>query len=305
MSNCDKRCVICTNCMVFDNTFKCTTTGKYYKVKEALFCNSVDVVCLTTGQCDNFQYTGLATIFKDLAYIKVQKIQVKKGVVQLNIFQNVALVRVEHNVVEQTNIFSFQTIHKSVNTNCAEIMSLIGMSIKMGILQLPFYKSYCSGELCCARIADVMPRNHYQELLRYLHFVNNDSINVQDKLTKIHSLISIVRDKFVKIEPEEYNLFGEQIIPSKAKYLSIRQYNQKNPKNWGFKNLVLAGIFGFMHDFLVYYGKNSEELDDGKFGHLQKCAQVVAKLCDDLRGQKNYKVFLDNWFTTSNLLHHD
>ena len=45
-------------------------------------------------------------------------------------------------VLEQTNIYSFQTIHKSINTNGAEIMSLIGMSIKMEILQLPSYKLY-------------------------------------------------------------------------------------------------------------------------------------------------------------------
>ena len=38
--------------------------------------------------------------------------------------------------------------------------------------------------------------------------------------------------------------------------------------------------------------------------HLQKCAQVVAKLCDDLLGRKNYKVFFDNWFITFDLLHH-
>ena len=47
-------------------------------------------------------------------------------------------------VVEQTNIYSFQTIHESIDTNRAEIMPLIGMSIKMGILQLPSYKSYWS-----------------------------------------------------------------------------------------------------------------------------------------------------------------
>ena len=34
ISNCKKRCDICTNFMVFDNTFKCTATDKYYKVKE-------------------------------------------------------------------------------------------------------------------------------------------------------------------------------------------------------------------------------------------------------------------------------
>ena len=30
-----------------------------------------------------------------------------------------------------------------------------------------------------------------------------------------------------------------------------------------------------MYEFFVYDGKNSSELDDGKFGHLQKCVQVV------------------------------
>ena len=58
-----------------------------------------------------------------------------------------------------------------------------------------------------------------------------------------------------------------------------------------------------MYDFFVYDGKNSAELDDGKFGHLQKCAQVFAKLWDDLPGHKNYQVFFDNWFTTLDLLH--
>ena len=59
-----------------------------------------------------------------------------------------------------------------------------------------------------------------------------------------------------------------------------------------------------MYDFFVYDGKNSAELDDEKFGHLQKCVQVLAKLCDDLPGHKNYKVFFDNWIPTLNLLHH-
>ena len=38
-------------------------------------------------------------------------------------------------------------------------------------------------------------------------------------------------------------------------------------------------------------------------GYLQKCAEI-AKLCDDLSGDKNYKVFFDNWFTALDPLHH-
>ena len=83
-------------------------------------------------------------------------------------------------------------MHISIDTNCTEKISLIEMSIKIGMLQLQFNKMYRGRELRCPRIADVMPCNRYQELLRYLHFVNYDSINAQDKLAKIRPLISMV-----------------------------------------------------------------------------------------------------------------
>ena len=101
----------------------------------------------------------------------------------------------------------------------------------------------------------------------------------------------------------QFSLVYKQIIALKTKYSSIRQYKPKKPKNSGFKNLVRADISGFMYDFFAYDGKNSAELDDGKSGHLQKCAQVLTKLCDDVPGHKNYKVFFDNWFATLDLLH--
>ena len=61
----------------------------------------------------------------------------------------------------------------------------------------------------------------------------------------------MVRDRFVKIEPEEYNSVDEQIISSKAKYSSMGQYNLKKSKKWVFKNLVRATISDFMYDFFV------------------------------------------------------
>ena len=44
-----------------------------------------------------------------------------------------------------------------------------------------------------------------------------------------------------------------------------------------------------MYDFFVYDGKiyGHIMLDDGKFGHLQKCPEVAAKLGNDLCGYKN------------------
>ena len=50
---------------LLDNTFKCTVTGKYYKVKGTLSCNSVKVVYLITCQCCKLQYVGSAVTFQE------------------------------------------------------------------------------------------------------------------------------------------------------------------------------------------------------------------------------------------------
>ena len=207
-------------------------------------------------------------------------------------------------VVEQTNIYSCQKSGKSINVNREELMSLMGIRMKMGIVKLPSYKLYWSQELRYSPIADVMPRNRYQLLTSNLHFVNNDNVDATDKLAKIRPIIKAIRDECVKVEPEEHHSVDEQVIPSKTSFSSIRQYNPKKPKKWGFKNLVRAGASGYMYDFYVYDGKSSTDDVSEKFNHLQKSAQVVARLCQDLPGHQNFKVFFDNWFTTLDLLHY-
>ena len=54
--------------------------------------------------------------------------------------------------------------------------------------------------------------------------------------------------------------------------------------------------------FYIYTGKGSttDVPEDAK--DLQKCAQAVAKVCLTLPTHANHKLFVDNWFTTLDLL---
>ena len=70
ISNCDKRCNICTSFMVSDNNFKCTAAGKFYKANETLSCNSSDVVYLIICQYCKLQYVGSAITFKERFYTR-------------------------------------------------------------------------------------------------------------------------------------------------------------------------------------------------------------------------------------------
>ncbi len=205
-------------------------------------------------------------------------------------------------IAEQTNLYSVQKYGKSVQTSAAEITTLVGMMMKMGIVKLPAYKLYWSQNLRYEPVANVMTKNRFQELMGDLHFVNNLEIDVNDKLAKVRPIISCVRDQCIKIQPEEFHSIDEQIIPSKTKFSQIRQYNPKKPKKWGFKNLVRAGSSGLMYDFFIYEGKGTSTAEDSDYEHLAKSAQVVAKLCLTLPQHQNHKLFFDNWFTTLELM---
>jgi hypothetical protein len=50
-------------------------------------------------------------------------------------------------VVEQTNLYSTHKTGTSINTNMKETEQLIGMHLKMGIIQLPSYKLYWSQKM--------------------------------------------------------------------------------------------------------------------------------------------------------------
>lgn len=203
-------------------------------------------------------------------------------------------------IVEQTNLYSVQTTGRNVNTNVEEMTKYIGMNLLMGIVKLPTYFHFWSQTLRYPGIADHMSRNRFSSLKRFLHFVDNNADNdSNDKLAKVRPVIDAVRDCCVLVEPEEFHSIDEQIIPSKTKYSKIRQYNPKKPKKWGFKNLVRAGASGFMYDFYVYDGR---DISAPGFNHLQKSAQVVAKLSLHLPNHVGHKLFFDNWFTTLDLM---
>ena len=123
--------------------------------------------------------------------------------------------------------------------------------MKMVIGSLPSYKCYWSQSLRYSPVVDVMSRNRFRLLLENLHFVNNDEIDKNDKLAKIRPIVDIARNQYTEVEPEEYHSVDEQIIPSKTKFSSIRQYNPKNGalRTWSVLVLPeLCTIFSFMKE---------------------------------------------------------
>ena len=184
-------------------------------------------------------------------------------------------------VANNTNLCSTQKSGKCINTTVDEISTFIGMQMLMGLKKLLSYSDYWSNTLLYPPFAENMPENWYKLLRQNLHFVDNTTYTEKSgKLFKNAPVIEAIRKQCIIKEPERFHAIDEQIITSKTKFTKIRQYNLKKSCKWGFKNMVRAGSYGFMHDFYLYAGR--EHKIPREYPHLSASAQSVARLCLEL-----------------------
>nr|CAI5820084.1 unnamed protein product [Callosobruchus analis] len=85
---------------------------------------------------------------------------------------------------------------------------------------------------------------------------------------------------------------------------SLRQYMPKNPKKWGFKMFVRAGLSGIIYDFLLLTG--AKTFDNIEFTDIENSfglgGKVVLALCKTIEKKQNTTVYFDNFFISLDLL---
>ena len=138
-------------------------------------------------------------------------------------------------IVEQTNLYALQSLSNFV-TNGNEIEQYCGMLLKMGIVIMPRYNMYWWNEFKFAPVADVMSRDKFKEITRYIHFNDNSQIEVNrdnpnyDRLYKVRPILEKLRSQCLLLEPEEKQSIDEQLIPFKGK-INAKLSTKKNQKN--------------------------------------------------------------------------
>lgn len=209
-------------------------------------------------------------------------------------------------ITKHTNIYSSQKLGKSLETTVEEIKHYIGIELLMGIVAMPAYTDYWSADLRYSQIADTMALKRYQMLRRYIHFVDNETIDTSDRFYKVRPILEGIRKNCLSIEQGKLFSIDEMMIPYKGtKAGSRRQYIRNKPKKWGFKFFVRAGIDGFVHDFFPYAGETTfstesfSEYEETFFGLGQK---VVLQLCKTISDKPLTAVYFDNWFTSLELV---
>jgi hypothetical protein len=211
-------------------------------------------------------------------------------------------------MVEQSNLYSFQKFQKPLGVTFNEIKEFLGIELWMGVVKLPAYTDYWAQYTRFSFVANVMPFKRYQQILRCLHFTNNEESDVTDRFFKVRPVLDIIRLNCLKLSQGQRFSICEMMVPYKGKKAgSRRQYMQNKPKYGELSYLYSAGIDGMVYDFLVYSGDCTfrnitfSTFETGYFGLGPK---VVIALCSTISNKPLSVVYFDNFFTTPELIYY-
>lgn len=139
-----------------------------------------------------------------------------------------------------------------------------------------------------------MPRDRYIDILRFLHFHDNEDNSINHPLLKIKPVIDHLQAKFLAaLVPGKNLCIDESPLLWKGR-LRFKQYNPLKRSRFGIKLFEIIDCEkGFILSFIVYTGSDT---DYQKFG-LGITGDIVAHFLQPYFG-KGHVMYVDNWYTS-------
>ncbi|KAF9422075.1 hypothetical protein HW555_002096, partial [Spodoptera exigua] len=94
-------------------------------------------------------------------------------------------------------ILNVQQTAKSIQLSEEEFKDFLAIHIIMGIVVMPSYLDYWSDKFRYAKVGDIMSLKRYQQVRRYLHFVDNN-MDDGDKYYKVRPVVEQIRQNCLK-----------------------------------------------------------------------------------------------------------
>ncbi|ETN15919.1 hypothetical protein PPTG_06182 [Phytophthora nicotianae INRA-310] len=127
----------------------------------------------------------------------------------------------------------------------------------------------------------LMGRIRCQEILRDLHFVDNEADRTRDKLWKLRPVIDKLQQRFLAgwTLPAVFS-FDEGVLPSTFRRNTTRMFTPDKPHRYGSQMFMLCDSrTAYCHRFEMYAGKrNPGEGGDTSFDHMTGDAAVVRNM---------------------------
>jgi len=145
----------------------------------------------------------------------------------------------------------------------------------------------------------IMSRNRFFDILKMLHFCDNNITSNTDRLNKIRAILDIIRHKFREsFRPSEKLCIDESLLLFKGR-LSFKQYIPSKRTRFGVKTFVLCDcISGYVLDLIIYTGATT--LVEAVYEGIGKSGNIVMELLSPYLGN-GHTIYMDNWFTSPKL----
>ncbi|KAJ8871360.1 hypothetical protein PR048_027677 [Dryococelus australis] len=138
----------------------------------------------------------------------------------------------------------------------------------------------------CGNVFDwksVMPQRHFVALNKYLHLVDNETLDPADPLRKICPIISTASDSFRAVYTPSGRVCIDESLTKCRGRLHVIQYNKSKRARFGIK----------------FY-----KLCDPANSYISQQLAIVMEMmqkCDLLN--KGYLLYIDNWYSSPDLFH--
>lgn len=180
-----------------------------------------------------------------------------------------------------------------------EIKRFIGILLMSGYNSVARYRMYWEQSVDCnfQGVASAMPRNRFEELLRYFHVADNNNLVPDDRFAKVRPLWNLCNKRWLQYYHGDKNLsIDESMIPYYGKH-GAKQHIHGKPIRFGYKSWSMCTRLGYLIYGELYQGASTGNTHP----ELGVGASVVLDLIKKLpRG--SYSFYMDNYFTSLPLL---
>lgn len=231
--------------------------------------------------------------------------QLTTGSTELEIFEDVFCPAALNLCITETNRFADQTGDcltkrwenwKAVTSG--ELMRFFAIRIIMGINKKPEMKQYWSRDEILKQplIPKLMSQDRYFEILKNLHFSDNQTQMQGDRIFKLRKIWEICTSKFQDlIVPNKCLSIDESLVLHKGR-LYFKQYIPSKRSRFGIKTFsIVDEETKFIVNSIVYAGKNHElKFSTKDFGY----GGAIALELMEPYFNKNHHLYCDNWFVS-------
>jgi hypothetical protein len=208
---------------------------------------------------------------------------------------------------QRGNLFTFRSpVRAWVPVTENEIYTVLGMFLLMGIVQKPTLRSYFSIKrvISTPGFADIMSRDRFELICKFLHFIDNDSLQTYEgppKLFKIYPILCHLNSKFQSLYLPKQNISIDESLTLWKGRLSFLQYLPLKASKFGIKTFELCeSSTGYLWSFLVYTGKDTTLESQLISPQTLKTSAIVLKLLEPLVG-KGFTLWMDNFYNSPDL----